>query len=239
MKVWMATMGYVPIEVLQNSLAQVYATRTTEHEHIVVDHHWPLDTFTHSGAILIGAQRYGYKIMRPYQNLGGHGGYNWLLQNIPIEDDDLFITVDGDSCPVARGWDKALVGAMELNPNYAAMSLMIDADLFTKNWLPMAAFDFHVVRSEHGREMMNITAWRYSFLKAVGLFTAGGKYYGGLEIPMFDRMKELGLQHGYLADFKEIPSTVYGDKRYHDWKVAHITGRFPGNFDEYLKVGDA
>jgi hypothetical protein len=233
------TLTYLDLPLLEFSLERFYATSSLyQKEHILIDHHWPLDYWNHRHGVLRLAEKYGCKVMSPYRNLGGHGGYNWAIKNLPIDPHDIVITYDGDSNPVSYGWDFALVSLLTHDPAYAAASLFIDAELSTQDWMrytTRAGLD--VMKPKVGIEMINVTAWRAQFIQQVQGIQGEHRFYGQIEAPMFELMKTHQKLHGYLADYKEVPRPFQPDARYQAWKDAHVRDYFRGNFDEWLRQG--
>ena len=238
MKTYIITLTYLDIPLLEYSLDRFYkTTELKDSEHILIDHLWPIDHWNHRRGILNLAEHYGCKVMTPYKNMGGHGGFNWTLQNLPLQEDDIIITYDGDSNPQTPGWDVAMRNLLSLDPSYAWVSLWIDTELNTKNWVRRPTRTcYHIVKPAQGIEMMNVTGWKYSFLKKVGLMKAAYQYYGQVESPMHQASEQLKLQWGYLRDYTEKPRPFDADARYQAWKAAHLSGAFKGNFDEYFKT---
>lgn len=235
MKTWVVTLTHTDLSLLESSLKSFYETATGGYEHILLDHHWPIDYWAHRHAILRLAEKYGCKVMSNYENVGGHGGLNWVMRNLPLADDDLVMNFDGDSFPVNPGWDVAMTKAMS-DHRFGYVSLFIDVDLNCKHWPEEPSTSgIKMVRAGTGIEMINISMFRYSFLKEVGLLQAQYKYYGQVEAPMMALLQQRGLKHGYLADFKEVGRAYHPNQVYTDWKRDHVSGIFPGNFREYYE----
>lgn len=236
MKTWVITLTHLDLPILEKSLEAFKQTASMQRTtHILCDHHWPIDYWNHRRSILTLAEKHGCKVMAPFQNRGAHGGYNWVLNNIPIEDDDMVICFDGDSMPLNPGWDEAMRKVMEQDPEYGALFLSFNFEVNCKNWvLHTTRAGINIVKPQSGIEMINVSAWRYSFLKRVGLFQANYKYYGQVEGPMFEHLILQGLKWGYLDDYKEGHRPGETDPRYRQWKADHLTHKFSGNFEEWL-----
>jgi hypothetical protein len=236
MKVWVTTLAYLDLPVLEMALEQYAKTAVpVKGEYILLDHHWPLNYWKHRHRLLELAEKYNCRVMSPYENLGGHGGNNWLIQNLPVRNEDLIITYDADSNPQTVGWNAMLVKAME-DPSYAAISLTINADLLTKDWVTEETTSgVAVKRPRNGIEMMNITAFRASFLRLIGGFKGPRRFYGFVEGHLHQSMQAMGLKHGYLVDAYENLKPIEPHPQYQEWKRNHVTGTFPGNFDQWAK----
>lgn len=235
MKIYLVTLCHNPIEQIEATLTNLHRTADgIWDEHILVDHHWPKDSWRHSERLLALAQVYGCKLMRPYKNLGGHGGYNWVLDQIGFTEEDFFLAFDGDSMPETNGWDSALARAM-MEPNTALVTLMPKEKENSHNWVSGNLSEPRIVKPAGNRiEMFNVGLWQGKFLRNHGFGSTRTKFWGFVEHSMIPVIWSLGLQYWYLRDFKEtlIPCP---DPDYRKWKELHASGDFPGNFDEFLK----
>ncbi len=236
MKLWVITLAHVDAPILESSLAAYYATADRiHHAHILLDHHWPINYWAHRKRILELGEQYDCKVMAPYENMGSHNGYNWTFGCLRIADEDYILTYDSDSMPVTKGWDSAMVKVLDTDPKFAAVSLSINADLACKNWAEEDVGGIVVKHPAEGIEMINVTMWRFSFIKQVGGI-GGSNFYGYTEHAMFQPMAELGLKHGYLRDYSENPRPVEPHPVYLEWKREHVAFRFTGNFDAYCRM---
>ncbi len=234
-KTWVLTLAYMNFEVIDSSLRAYYATADKVGEHIILDNLWPIDSHHTSQSILRLAYDYNAKVMRPYENLGGARSLNWTMSNLPIKDDDLILTFDCDSNPVTPHWDTILTSAMQ-DPAYAYLSLRLDMEgLATQEWEEDVTVNGHpIIRPAHGHaEMVNVTCWRFSFLRDAGGFR-GLPYYGGIELPLHALAKQKGMKTGYVRDASERFQEAQRDPRYQAWKQAHVSGQFLENFDRWL-----
>lgn len=245
MKTWIVSPCYMRLSIIEKSLAAFYETVDekweTPYEHILLDHHWPLDYWDHRHQILRLAHVYGCRVMSPYKNLGGHGGFNWVCSQLPLGDNDLVLGFDPDSFPATKGWNNAMIRALRDDAGYAGVSLWIEADLYTKKWkdLPSSSGLRVVAPADRETEMINISIWRWSFLRRIQGYRSRNAFYGDVEVELTKSYKETGLRHGYLRDFKEVERLTrlpdHGEPSYVEWKAAHVSGKFPGNYDAYLK----
>lgn len=240
MKIWIVTLTHMDINLLTASLEQTYSTvsRGEFHEHVLVDHHWPICPWIHRRELLMLAERFGCKLITPYENMGGAGGYNWAVSQIPMADDDVFVGIDGDSFPASHGFITAMQKVIS-DSRYGAVSLKINADLNTKVWEYETINGETVMRPAGGGiEMINVTMWKVGMFRSIGGFK-GLPFYGGVEIPIFTRMHQMGLRHGYLRDYSEDLKTIQPHPEYSAWKAAHVAGTFPGNFCDWVKGMEA
>lgn len=240
MKLWTITLCHNPIEQISVGMHAYYSTTILPSTtHILVDHHWPIDYWAHRRRLLELAEQYSCYLMTPYENLGGHEGYNWVLRNLPLENDDLVIGYDGDSYPITPKWDMAFLQVME-DPSLAACSLNLKYLDSLRPWKKTDdANGIEVVlpAGDNENEMFNVTIWRYSFLKENGLFQALCPFYGHVEIPMQNLIRKKGFRHVYLKNYFEDHNPIPNNSDYVGWKDAHVRGKFLGNFKNWVQRG--
>jgi hypothetical protein len=209
----------------------------------VVDHCWPaISRFDMRGEICkIMDETFGGALLCPDSNYGGTDGYNWAIDQIYNRDellpDDLIVTYCPDSFPVTPGWLSSMVDVIEADEKACTVSLWHTA------WTPSVkrldprdsvgvVAGHNVVHFSHA-EMMTLTIWRAHFTRPK--IEALSKYYGSVEVPMHEKAKRLGFRDVYLRDVYAGLNPVPHPQAYNDWKLAHVSGRFAGNFDEYLR----
>lgn len=238
MKTWVVMAAYNPIEVIVESLKRFQHTaNNAEVMKVMIDHHWPKNTLGHSKDLLEFAVLHGWKVVRPLQNMGAHGAYEWAARALPYGDDDLVIHYDSDVNPLQHGWVEAMEEVMRADRRMGAVSLShrFTYDAPGRTWTEehIAA---HLVKFCEPYSVTNITMLRASFLKKHGL-GALRPYYGYVENWLRDTLNKEGLRQGYLAHFWEGDSTVAPDEDYVRWKVAHAHAKTTDlNFDEWLKA---
>lgn len=230
MKLWTVTVSYAPIEILAHGLKRYFETTLVPSEYVVLDHLYPkVDPLEITGLV---ENSFSLHLMRPYKNMGGHEGFNWVVKNLPVEDDDLIIGYDPDSNPLTKGWDEAMLEAMRSHRSLGSISLMHTA-IKDKPWI--VSDDKPRVALLGRPEMFNVTMWRVSALKATGGLLADRKLYGMVETAMYRKFTEMGLYSGYLYDYEEGPCPVAHDPMYVKWKEAHAFFGFEGSFEEFLE----
>lgn len=236
-RVWVVTLCHVDIHVLDASLNEFYATTKYDefYTHILVDHHWPINTWQHRHDLLYLAERYRCKVMTPYENVGGAGGLNWAMQNLPWKEGDLLLGYDPDSFPKNKNWVTAMADVLK-DPKYGGISLKINADLFTKEWdREVVNYSHRVMRpAKGGIEMFNVSMWDMEVIDEIGGFH-DIKYYGGVETPLLSKFNRHGFKHGYLEDYTEDLRPVEPHPEYIKWKSAHVKGDFNGNFCDWVE----
>lgn len=200
---------------------------------VLVDNHWPMQKEMVSGAIEAHlAPMVKAFTIKPHKNLGGHGGFNYAVQALAgkydLEDDDLILCYDPDSNPTTPNWLKPLVEVMQADPEFDFLSLMPSQCVQNRNWL-IRTIAGHAVATDSNPEMINVTLFRYRCVRRT--LTADSTFYGNIESSMWNR----GFKSGYLFEFLEHPCPIPHPQAYVRWKLDHACGRYPGNFDQYVK----
>jgi GT2 family glycosyltransferase len=200
---------------------------------IMVDHHWPIEHDLTSNLVHRASSLLDAEVISPPKNLGGHGGFNFALQALlPLADNDLVLGYDPDSNPITPNWLQAMRDVLEKDPSLAFLSLTHTGfkDKTDKRTEFIAG---HRVSFFDRPEMFNVTLWRGSFIKS-GL-TSDNSFYGQVETPAYNRVKSMGLRHGYMEDCIEAENPILHPDIYREWKGFHAGKSYLGNFDQYCK----
>lgn len=240
-KVWTITLAHCRPAVLEAGLERYYRTtqamRSNGYDvtHVIVDHLYPIDHWSTRRRILELAGNYGCHVIAPFKNMGGHGGFNWAMQQLPIAPEDSIIGIDPDSNPLTAGWDVAALQALEQDPTLGAVSLMHSAiALRPWNYERQPATGIYLATLA-GPEMFNVTVWKSAFLRDTGGLLALLPLYGHVEVAMQRAAASRGWRMAYLRDFQEGMNDVAHDPEYNAWKAAAVAGD-NRNFDEYFKA---
>ena len=238
MKLFAVTVCHMSSDTVAMSLAAF--NRTTLNirpcNHIIVSHHWPLETNYHQNICSIAKMVDG-DVIQPEKNLGGHGGVTFALEHIKNEYtpeyDDVILLYDPDSIPAKSGWLEAMLSVMIADPNMAYVSLTHEAikDNF-KGHIPTLIGGQMVITDK--LDMVNVTLWRAGFLMSEGLL-ANSTHYGHIEVPMHEKALKEYRYHGYMADWYELQCPLAHPKEYSEWKRLHASGVVKVNFDEYAR----
>lgn len=196
---------------------------------VIVDHHWPIKKYLTSTCVGKLAALVDGEVIRPDKNLGGVGGANLAFDYLELKDDDLVIGYDPDSNPVTPGWDDALIQVMVNDRSLPYLSLMHKHVLNNRKW-QIRDVNGYRVASDTAPEMFNITIWRGSTIKN-GL-PGAHLMWGGLESFLWSQ----GKMGAYLIDYLEDVPPLHHPQEYNDWKQHHHSGRFKGNFNEYIEM---
>jgi hypothetical protein len=234
MKVVTITTCHARAEVLKCGLNRYYETATLPTEHYILNHHYPIDYWGTVRAIVDICERHRCKLVSNPKNIGGHEGFNWVFNQLEIADDDIVIGYDPDTYPMHKGWDAAMVGAIQKEKSLGCVSLLIDHLEGNRKWETVLESPKVVVPDN--LDMFNATGWRGSLVKKTGGMKALTGLYGGVELSMHALTKADGLKMGYLWDYRETFCPEAHDPIYNKWKQDYIHGR-AGNFDEYIRTG--
>lgn len=230
------TLGHVLPEILETALRRYRETAELESEHILVDHHWPLDYWKTRHKILDLAEKYGCRVMSPLENLGGHGGVSWVLKNLPLKPEDVVIGYDSDSNPAVSGWDKAAIDVLSADPSLAIVSLASEFFWATPGRdHTEEKIAGHTVVFPDDYAVQNVTILKGSYCLAVGEIRGLRNFYGYTENIMWAETKKRGWRMGWLKDYHEDHCPIPHHPWYVDWKWAHAHhNTHSGNFDEYV-----
>lgn len=200
---------------------------------LFVDNHWPLGDLGYQNAVEMISHMGLGMIVDPGSNLGGHGGFNFALKQLNPHADDLILNYDLDSNPLSYGWLSAMIDVMRADPSLGYVALLDDRCVENRPWQFETIAGHKMAFAD--TDMWNVTLFRASVLRE-GM-KAQYKYYGQVELPMQEHVKSLGMRFGYLYDFREScpPFTLAHDSIYTQYKADHVSRKFDGSFDEYLK----
>ena len=231
-KTWAISLAHMEPTVIAMSLTQFLRTNAGASlpDWTLVDHHWPLDPENFKECLKSIAPLVSARIISPEKNLGGHGGFTWAMNHLPIGKHDFVLGYDPDSYPITSGWMSAMKAVLRADPAIGSVSLW-HTGISGRDWRESMVGGYRVRTFPHA-EMLNVTMWRASYL----LPSLEGEYayYGQVEWPMYRRAQRLGLKQVYLTDYHETQPPIAHPKIYTDWKQAHISHKFKGNFSEWV-----
>ena len=258
MNVYMCSLCFCNDRVLLAGLEALHRTNTPNLvvAHYLLDNHYPFKHYRTQAAMVQAQIKYNARVVDGLEDRGLAGNANFLLKYMMekgMKEEDLLIGYDPDSKPLNRGWDKTLVEVMVAEPKLAYLSLNnppIEPNLESiqgkKPYLrgeekKIAGHRVFIVSADTN-DMINVSCWRVSWLKAIGGTPAGPNtpYYGFNEGPLKAAVNHTGMQNGYLLDFKEDGRGDKGwfgylhDFEYQNWKKDHLSGYRP-SFAQWLK----
>ena len=235
MRLFVISVCHMQPEIIAFSLTRAVMTMGVKPKDIdswiLVDHHWPIQKHLTSTLITVFTDIVDAYRISPEKNLGAHGGFNFavqrLIDNHYLADDDLVLCYDPDSNPVTPDWLKAMSDVMT-HSTFDYLSLMPSVRLTGRPWVIQTIMG-HRVATDLKPEMINVTLFRGKCIKEK--LTAHSAFYGHVESSMWDR----GFKSAYLYDFLEDPCPIYHPQIYADWKIAHSSGKYAKNFDQFIK----
>lgn len=249
MAVYAITLAFAHPKILALSIKAFYETRNELLPlagHLIVDQHYPL----HRAEILSGLETqrkdHGCRILDPGRNLGLHVGFNWALSQINPQPEDIIIGYDGDSLPLSKGWDMALVRAID-SRRTDGQGEVVWATLGNPRTLgDIRARGFDSVTADGYLRLMltrssitnSVCAWRYRWLKEVGFLQEPMAFYGHLEATMWGKLRG-GKRWAVLPDWNESDELRdLHDRAYivYKWMHSH-TKEWPGDFESYVRAG--
>ena len=179
------------------------------------------------------ADRLGGKVLSPGKNIGLHHGLNFAIKETGATK---MIGVDPDTWPVTKGWDTALLSALEL-PSVGWASL----------WNEHSAGEMrqrgYTESTEGGMKLWttkapvvnSICAFNLDWVREAGGFTEPSEFYGGLECAMWARLVPKKRRWVWLCDFLEGKfDTMLEDTEYKRYKWAHAHEGWHGSFGDWL-----
>lgn len=233
-KVIAITVSHCEPRILEHGLAVFYGTCgiTRPDRHVIVQNHWPIDHDATVERVRKIAAHYRCELIDPHKNIGGHGGVNFALKHVEPNPEDLILIYDPDSNPIGSGWLRAMIDVMESSSLLAYVALQHSG--IPKDWKSVINVAGHMVGIKPYPDMINVSLWWADFLRN-GL-EAEFEFYGQVERPMFRKARSIGMTMGYMLGYFESPCPIPVPKIYIDWKLDHVSNRFTGNFDEYVKL---
>jgi len=233
-KICVVTLGFMNWRIISESFKQLYATKTAEWKHLVLDQHYPLNEKENRDNLKAICKDYGAELFDAGKNLGLHNGVNYLLSK--AKGSEIVIGYDPDSFPNRIGWDTALTKV--INPTVVWSTLGNPRSLVE---LKARGYEERVVDNitlwRTKRAVVNsVCAWYIPWLDEVGL-TEPRAFYGLLEMEMFDKLR--GKEWVFLPEYTESDHLrLHHDKDYVLYKWAHaILKVWDGDFKTWLAAG--
>jgi hypothetical protein len=240
-RIFLITLGYVPNKLFKHTAARLCETLSGKHEieRLFIAKPYPLNVEENLQLNICTARKYGYRVIERETDLGAAGDFNLTLQQISLLDDDLVFICDHDVYHIEPGWDDAMIRVMRADPQIDWVCLWNDAspiEFGERGGIPGELDGIRLMQAI--TPMMAVTSLiRGSFLNFTKGLIQPAKYYGGVEIGMWGKLKERGTKKVFLMDFKEDQRLKeHEDLEYRAWKNVHATGRYSGSFADYLEI---
>jgi hypothetical protein len=203
--------------------------------HFIVDQHYPINWekdfykpfAAHPDTVLLD----------PGLNLGLHGGHNWVINRLNLNEDDIVICYDSDSFVNKVGWGQAMINVMR-DPRVGWSTLMhpnIKNHMMEKGYEELQINGVRCWKFPY-TTMNSVCALKYGWVKKAGGMKEARPFYGHFESVMHDKMKKEKLWWVFLPDYDE--STVLYEKhdnvyRIYKWRHA-LRNDYPGDFKSFL-----
>lgn len=239
MSLFTITMGFVPARIWRQSCEAYYRTAERKTEHIFVDQHYPLHEAENRRELWRICCEYGISVLDPGHNLGGTEGFNYALERIKLEPDDVVIGYDPDSYPITPGWDGALADAIALDPKIVWTSLMsqrANPELEARGYERRYLNQIEVWRTKQP-VVNSVCGFRASWLQAVGGLRQPSKWYGGLECALWASLgaSEWCFLPGWW-EWDDIRDQQDREYLWWKWCSAHLK-EWDGDFASYVAAG--
>jgi hypothetical protein len=243
MKTIVITPAFCRAELLDLSLQQYYAYQKGNYEHWILLNHYPVHKAENNAKIIEIAKKYNCKLFDSGQDWGLHTSTNRFLNAVGWP--DMAIAYDPDSAieQMSHGFDVALAETMEegIKHGIAILSLWgIGIDLkyrVNKNFQKILIKN-NAVLIHPSVEMWSVSITDAAWVKSIGGYSQTNKYYGGVEVALYQNFRLHNKRLAYLTEYKESyfnypPEMIHPE--YRQWKDAHLAG-FQESFEEWLKI---
>lgn len=240
MKAYKAILLFSDVELLVAGLELQNDKATLDCPIYILDDHWPLNRAANLEKLEWVKKRWtNVTIITAPENMGIHMGFNYLCSQMPLESGDVIIASAPDSNPLQKGWDEAMVDALEWHSKLAYIgtnSIAIDQTPGVQ-WAFSESDKVKFKIPINRPAMFHSTAFDWNFLKKVGGFSQPTNFYGHLESAMWQKMHSAGMVSAYLCDYSEDFRLCNTHPQiYNEWKLAQAhTYTFKGSFKEYLE----
>lgn len=228
MKVYIVSLAYVPARIAIECMKQFYKhLGNIQVEHKVLMNHYPLNKELNDKLLLELFKHYKCDVHDQGANIGLSSGYNYLIEQCNLQDDDIVIGLDLDCWATTPNFGEALVKVLRGNKSIGWASLQNPhsvKELQERGFTPHVV-DGVLVHEAHQACVNSICAWSGSFLNKLGGLKEPGKWYGGLESVSYPRVRQLGFKWIYLPTYTESFNSLVeadGCYRHYKWNYAHL-----------------
>ena len=232
MKKAVFTLLYNSFEVIDTSFSQLVKTAGVDLQIYALDNAYP-NLSAKDVAKLV--RKYKIKLVSKERvNRGLSGGYNEIINALP--EISYAILYDCDSYPITFNWAREMFNVVE-NSEFRYLCLMFDhakKEMIERGFTPIQTAGGNVVWNPHRACIQSISCANLEYLRFCGGLHEPKKYYGGLELAMWQNWNpanKIGYLDGYFES--SIPALV--DPKYTAYKFAYAHHGYMGSFDEYLK----
>lgn len=204
--IYVITLGFTPSHIWELSCAAFYKLKNPELKvsHWFLDQHYPLNEDANRQKNWEICCKYGINVLDFGENVGALAGFNRVLSLINPSGDDIIVGYDPDSLPITPGFLAALCVPLQADKNIVWMSL--NSKWSTDQLTPSQRVELNIAGIELWQTryavMNSICAWDAEWLKSIGGMVQHHKYYGGLEVHMYEKLngKKWCFAKGYYED---------------------------------------
>lgn len=234
--IYTVSLGFCPARILEQSLDHLQETRDKSlyNQLVVTDNHYPMNREQNRKELMRIALKHGALFFDSGGDIGAAQSFNQVTNTLPLLDHDYVLGYDPDSWALNPGFDREMSEVLDHYPDLAYVSLT-NPDVTFKN--PEIVWEHRprVSVITNRPEMMNVTMFRWSWLKKIGGLEQVCKYYGFMEGKLWRGLSDTSMHSGYLPDYQEdIRLTALHDPEYIEWKSKQVNFHFNGSFKEYL-----
>lgn len=240
MKVVIVSIAYAPARVILACYEQLYKTiGITPSAHLVLNNHYPVNQNRNDRLIKSICEEFGCTLYDLGENVGLQRGYNYLIEQANLEDNDIIIGVDSDVWPITPNWGPALVKTIQ-EPSFAWATLQNQHSKreLTERGHTEIILNGIKLQMAHYACTNSICAWRKGVVKELGGLQEPRKFYGSIESHMFPMVKKINKHWVYLSEYhEEFSPLVESDLLYKRYKIDYaIKLTTTLEFKEWLKL---
>jgi len=219
------TVSYASEKIATESYARLVETMVTDPcEVVLFDNHYPLNRKYFMVEL---CEKYGFLYNSFGKNIGAYDAYNYLLGLCEARKAILY---EGDNFPIQKDWHiaalKVIGGGFVMSTlrNKTSYREMDERGFTVKEINGVACrMPLHAVTNTIG-------AIDVPYFRQIGGF-AGGKYYGGGEISMWDYLKDRWV---FLDAYEDDREKFTHDWQYSQYKLLHAHRGMDMSFEDYL-----
>lgn len=246
MAVYTIAMAFMNYRIIAKSLAAFQDTRNValENKLVILNQHYPLNYDENQVVLKELAKQHNATLLDAGKNLGLHDGFNFVVDKIKPNDNDILIGYDPDSLPLQYGWDMALVRAIDGDPTGRAIwsSLMnprSKRDIMERGYEKRKSDGYIEIWETKLPVTNSICAFKAGWLKSIGGLQEHSKYYGHLESCMYEKIDKKKNGWVFLPGWTESDCLRdMHDRDYviYKWCHSHLKS-WDGDFKSWLDAG--
>lgn len=202
----------------------------------LVDQHYPLtnDKLDHSRNLMEWASFYGWNYVRPSENKGAHGGWNWTIRELGLKEGDVLWGCDPDGNPQEPKYLDAVMDVFNNAPE--CYTVQLNRPCINAMGIPRTERKIGntTILDYHQPIAWSLGGFEAGWLNRVGGMQARRALYGFCELDTIAAMKPFGGKWYITKDFFDDHIKA-PDQAYVDWKLATANGQTNGQFSDWLK----